>query len=158
MWVLYFACIALGVGILVVSVARHLRGEKRGPAGPPPTRAALRVCLVDLEELYREQNVRAFGLATELERPSPFQAWNEWAQGWERRVDDLSERCGLDGGNPREVAHAERTEMAAARDALVALHRAYALHVNRFAADHGDLLQATAEALAHARVAVDRAR
>lgn len=158
MWVAYFAAIVVGVGILIGSVATHLRGARRGPAGPPPTRAALRVCLSDLESLYREQNQRAWGLAAELEDPQPFQRWNEWARGWETRVADLSDRCGLDAGDEKQVGWHERTEMAAARDAMLALHRAYGLQVNRFASEHGDLAQAAAEALAHARVAVARER
>lgn len=158
MWALYFGAIAIGVGILVGSVASHLRGARKGPAGPPPTRAALRVCLSDLESLYREQNQRAWTLAAELEHPAPFQTWNEWAKGWETRVADLSDRCGLDAGDASQVGWHERTEMAAARDAMLALHRAYAVQVNRFASEHGDLAQAAAEALAHARVAVGRQR
>jgi hypothetical protein len=159
MWLLYFGCIALGVGILVFSVARQLHGGgRRGPAGPLPTRAALRVCLADLEGLFREQNQRAWALAAELERPAPFEGWNEWARGWEARVTDLSDRCGLDVDDGKQEGAAERTEMAAARDAMLALHRAYGIQVNRFAADHGDLVQAAAEALAHARVAVARGR
>jgi len=58
----------------------------------------------------------------------------------------------------RQEGLQERTEMAAARDAMLALHRAYAIQVTRFGADHGDLVQAAAEALAHARVAVQRTR
>jgi hypothetical protein len=158
MWALYFGCIVLGVTLLVRSVSGHLRGAPRGPAGPPPTRAALRECMYDLESLFHEQNQRAWGLAADLEKPAPFEAWNVWATGFETRVRDLSDRCGLDVDDPRGEAFAERAELAAARDAVLALHRAYALHVNRFAAEQGDLVRGAAEALAHARVAVTRGR
>ena len=47
---------------------------------------------------------------------------------------------------------------AAARDALLALHRAYAAQVLRFRQEHGDLAQAAAEALAHAREELSRWR
>jgi hypothetical protein len=158
LWVIYFALVALGVGILVVSVGRALRGPpRRGASGPLPTRAALRVCLADLEALWQEQNERAWALAGQLERPDPFASWALWARDWELRVDDLADRCRLDVTNPREEGYAERTELAAARDALLALHRAYGLHVQRFHQEHGDLAEAAAEALAHARVAVQRA-
>jgi hypothetical protein len=158
MWALYFGCIALGITLLIRSVGGHLRAPPRGPPGPPPTRAALRGCMDDLEALFREQNQRAWALAADLEKPAPFDAWNAWAVGFEGRVRDLSDRCGLDADDPRQEAFEERTEMAAARDAVMALHRAYTLHVNRFAAEQGDLVRGAAEALAHARVAVTRAR
>ena len=155
LWILYFGAIALGVGILVVSVGRQLRGPpRRGPAGPPSTRAALRVCMTDLDALFREQNERALALAAQIERPAPFEAWGEWARGWEARVGDLSDRCGLDADDPKQMGHKERTEMAAARDAILAVHRAYSVYVQRFAAEHGDLVRAASEALAHARSAV----
>jgi hypothetical protein len=157
--VIYFAAIVLGVGIVVVSVAKQLRGPaRRGPPAPPPTRAALRLCLADLEDLFREQNQRAWRLAADLERPAPFRTWQDWAQDWAARLDDLSDRCGLDADDPKQDGYAERSELAASRDALKALHRAYGQHVARFAADHGELVQAAAESLAHARIAVSRPR
>lgn len=159
LWVIYFVAVLLGIGIVVVSVARNLYGGgHHATSGPPRTRAALRVCLTELESLFREQNQHAWGLAAEMEHPAPFQRWSEWAAGWETRVTDLSDRCGLDVQDAREAGLNERTEMAAARDAMLALHRAYAIEVTRFAADHGDLVQAAAEALAHARVAVQQTR
>lgn len=160
MWIAYFAAIALGVGIMVVSVARQLRGPSKPPAvaGPPPTRAALRECVVDLERLFVEQNQRAWQLGSQLESADPFGSWNAWSSHWELRVRDLSDRCGLDANDPHTPGFAERTEMAAARDAMLALHRAYSAQVNRFAAEQGDLLRGAAEALAHAREAVKRAR
>jgi hypothetical protein len=158
MWVVYFAVVLLGVGLVAASVARSLRGPSR-PAraeGPLPTRAALRVCLSDLELLAREQGQRAWALGSELEGKDPLAAWNVWARGWERRVEDLADRCRLDESSGEDAA--ARSELAAARDALMALHRVYAAQVNRFAQEQGDLLQAVAEALAHAREEVSRAR
>ncbi|HEX8909966.1 MAG TPA: hypothetical protein VF805_12260 [Anaeromyxobacteraceae bacterium] len=158
LWAIYFAVVLLGIGLVSVSVARSLRGPSRPAraAGPLPTRAALRVCLTDLEQLFREQDRRAWALATELEGQDPLSAWNTWAREWERKVDDLSDRCRLDDASGEDAA--ARGELAAARDALRALHRAYAAQVNRFAQEQGDLLQAAAEALAHAREGVSRVR
>jgi hypothetical protein len=114
------------------------------------------VCLTDLELLYREQNQRAWALGTNLEGTEPIASWNAWSRSWEARVDDLSDRCRLDASGGEDAA--ARAELAGARDALLALHRAYAAQVNRFAQEQGDLANAVAEALAHAREAVGRAR
>ncbi len=157
-WLAYFSVI-LVVGVLVVSsIARNLWGRPRHPApsGALPTRAALRVCLTDLEELFREQNQRAWALGTEFESSDPIAAWSDWSRRWEERVDDLSDRCRLDETGPDPIWQEERTEMAAARDAMQALHRAYRTQVNRFAEEQGDLARAAAEAMAHARRAVSR--
>lgn len=158
MWVVYFVAVLLGIGLFTASVARSLRAPSR-PAraeGALPTRAALRVCLADLELLAQEQGQRAWALGHELEGKDPLAAWNVWARGWERRVDDLADRCRLDERSGEDAA--ARGELAAARDALLALHRVYAAQVNRFAQEQGDLLQAVAEALAHAREEVSKAR
>jgi hypothetical protein len=156
LWVAYFSAIILGVGLMVFSIARQLRGPATPPAaaGPPPTRAALRECLADLEVLFREQNERAWRLGTDFEAPDPFGSWSEWSVRWERRVRDFSDRCGLDADDPKAFGFAERTELAGARDAMLALHRAYTAQVNRFAAEHADLARGAAEALAHARETV----
>jgi hypothetical protein len=158
MWIVYFFVALAGVGIMATSIARTLRGPPRAERapGPLPTRAALRVCLVDLELLYREQNERAWALGASFEGKDPFGAWSTWARDWEQRVDDLSDRCRLDAGGGADAA--ARSELAAVRDALRALHRAYAAQVNRFAQEEGDLARAAAEALAHAREEVSRAR
>ncbi|HEY7726270.1 MAG TPA: hypothetical protein VH880_13115 [Anaeromyxobacteraceae bacterium] len=158
MWVTYFAVTFLGISIMVVSVTRQLRGAPRAPGGGQlPTRAALRLCLADLEALYREQNHRAWALGSEFEGTDPLATWNDWARRWLRQVEDLADRCHLDASDGGEGAH-QRAELAAARDATLALHRAYQAQVNRFAREEGDLAQAAAEALAHARQAVGRAR
>jgi hypothetical protein len=157
MWVVYFTVALLGITLFAVSVGKALRGPARPRAGGAlPTRAALRVCLGDLEQLYREQNQRAWSLGTEFERRDPLGAWRAWAQEWESRVQDLSDRCRLDDGAGEDAA--ARNELAGARDALIALHRAYATQVNRFAQEQGDLAQAAAESLAHAREAVGKVR
>ncbi len=158
LWLAYFAVALVGIGLMATSITRSLRGPARAPrpAGALPTRAALRVCLVDLEGLHAEQNGRAWALAQGLEARDPLGSWAAWSREWERRVDDLSDRCGLDTAAGEDAQ--ARGELAAARDAVLALHRAYTAQVNRFAQEQGDLLQAVAEAMAHAREAVDRAR
>jgi hypothetical protein len=156
MWVIYFTVVLFGIALFVFSVGRSLRGPPHAPhpaaeagQGALPTRAALRVCLKDLETLYREQNERAWALGSEFEKADPLGAWNAWSRDWEWQVDDLSDRCRLD--HPSGEDAAARAELAAARDAVLALHRTYAAQVNRFAQEQGDLAQAAAEALAHAR-------
>ncbi len=158
MWALYFAVVLLGMGLVTVSVGKSLRGPARPPHtnGALPTRAALRVCLTDLELLYREQNLRAWTLASDLEARDPLAAWNLWAREWERKLEDLADRCRLQDTSGEDAA--ARSELAAARDALLALHRAYAAQVLRFGQEHGDLAQAAAEALAHAREELARWR
>lgn len=154
LWIVYFTVLLVAIGLVAVSIGRSLRGPAR-PAkavGALPTRAALRGCLDDLEDLNREQNERAWRLAHDLERRDPVERWNTWARDWERRVDDLSDRCRLDSGSGDDAP--ARSDLAGARDALLALHRAYANQVNRFGQEHGDLAQAAAEAMAHARIAV----
>ncbi|HTP26967.1 MAG TPA: hypothetical protein VMK12_15100 [Anaeromyxobacteraceae bacterium] len=158
LWAAYFFVLLAGIGLFSLSIVRNLRGPRRPPReeGPLPTRAALRVCFADLENLYREQNARAWGLGTEFDGPDSLSRWNTWAREWERKVDDLADRCRLDGASGEDAA--ARSELAAARDALLALHRAYATQVNRFAQEQGELAQGAAEALAHARDEVFRAR
>jgi hypothetical protein len=156
LWITYFAVVLLGIGLFSLSVARSLRGPSRAAKAPGalPTRAALRVCLTDIEALYREQNQRAWALGLEFEGKDPLGTWNAWSRDWEEKVDDLADRCRLDSASGEDAA--ARAELAAARDALLALHRAYAAQVNRFAQEEGDLAHAAAEALAHAREAVGR--
>ncbi len=156
LWVVYFLVVLLGIGLFSVSVGRSLHGASRSArgGGALPTRAALRVCLGDLDLLNREQNQRAWALGLEFEGPDPLATWNLWAREWERKVEDLADRCRLDSASGEDAA--ARAELAAARDALLALHRAYAAQVNRFAQEEGDLAQAVAEALAHASEAVGR--
>jgi hypothetical protein len=160
MWIVYFGAIALLGTLFLTSVLRDLRGRPRqpAPAGAIPTRAALRTCLADLEGLYREQNQRAWALGTEFEGHDPLATWTAWAPGWQERLEDLADRCRLDVTVRGEEFLEERTELAAARDATMALHRAYNSQVLRFANEEGDLARAAAEAMAHAREAVRRVR
>ena len=154
-WLFYFAAIAVAVGLFVASVVKTLRGRpRREPAvaaSTVPTRAALRVCMDDLDALYQEQNQRAWAMGMRFEGPSPLATWNDWAPRWEERVADLSDRCRLDVTKGEWAG--ERADMAAARDAMLALHRAYTAQVNRFAEEHGDLARAAAESMKHARAA-----
>jgi hypothetical protein len=170
-WIAYFSVIAI-LGVLVVgSIARNLwsRPHHTASAGALPTRAALRVCLTDLELLFREENQRAWTLGTYLTsgdpvvawletQADPVASWLEWSRKWEERVDDLSDRCRLDESGSKEPWQNERSEMAAVRDAMRALHRAYRTQVTRFAQEQGDLARAAAEALSHARKAVEASR
>jgi len=152
-WVVYFLTIAVAVGFLVTSIVKTLRGRAR--RAPPvatsalPTRATLRVCMDDLDALYQEQNQRAWAMGSHFEGTSPLAAWRDWSPRWEERVGDLSDRCRLDV-TTGEWAQ-ERADLAAARDAMLALPRAYTAQVNRFADEQGDLARAAAEALHHAR-------
>jgi hypothetical protein len=154
-WLAYFLSIAVAVGFLVTSVVRTLRG--RGRRAPPvatselPTRATIRVCMDDLDALYLEQNQRAWALGASFDGTAPLAAWRDWSPRWEERVGDLSDRCRLDVTKGEWAT--QRAEMAAARDAMLALHRAYTAQVNRFAEEQGDLAQAASEALSHAREA-----
>jgi hypothetical protein len=154
-WILYFAAIAVAVGFFAVSVVKTLRGRARRtpPAATSalPTRATLRVCMDELDALYVEQNQRAWAMGTHFGGASPLSTWRDWSPRWEERVADLSDRCRLDVTKGEWAA--ERGEMAAARDAMLALHRAYTAQVNRFADEHGDLARAAAETMAHAREA-----
>ena len=158
MWVLYFAVVLVSIALTAISVAQALRGPpaRARSQGTLPTRAALRVCLGDLEQLFREQNQRAWALGTEFEGTDPLGGWQRWSADWEARVADLGDRCRLDDSGGEDAA--ARAELAGARDAMRALHRAYAAQVNRFAQEEGDLAQAAAESLAHAREAVSLAR
>jgi hypothetical protein len=158
LWLLYFGVIVLGVGLIVVSVTRNLRGSPRpdNRSGALPTRAALRVCLADLEVLHREQNQRAWALARDLGEEGAIGSFNVWSRQWEDRVRDLGDRCHLDAEG--DAMRPERAELAKARDALLSLHRAYRAQVNRFGQENGELMQEAAEALKSARAAVTHER
>jgi hypothetical protein len=149
LWAIYFGCVLLGVGLVIVSVARELHGGGGAHTGPAPSGDALRGCLADLEALFREQHDRAWSLTAALDRVQPLDEWREWGHSWEGRLDELSGRCGLDA--PGDDA---RREMAAARDGMRELHRAYEAHVQRFAVEQKDLLRGVARAFAGARAAL----
>ncbi|BDG07658.1 hypothetical protein AMPC_07710 [Anaeromyxobacter paludicola] len=156
MWIFYFAVILVAATLLIASIVQNLRGPARQKLAQTelPTRAMLRVCLTELEALHREQSQRAWALASGVDRRDPLGDWNQWARDWEVRVDDLSDRCRLDVDRAGEFGLTERREMAAARDAMMALHRAYAAQVNRFAEEQAQLASGAAEAFRHAREAV----
>lgn len=157
LWIFYFALIAVSSGVTIASIVRHLRGPHRPPpAATLPTRAALRVCLRDLDALHREQNVRAWRLGLDIGAADAVARWDAWSKDWERRVDDLSERCLLDRSDGGPKSFPGHGDVAAARDAILAVHRAYRAQVNRFAREEADLARAAAEALENARAAVDR--
>lgn len=157
LWVLYLTVIGVSLGVTVTSIVRHLRGPHRPPAtGALPTRAALRVCVTDLEVLHREQNRRAWQLGEEVGDADAVARWETWAREWEQRVTDLSDRCRLDAGDPDPQGFGGREELRRARDAVLALHRAYRAQVNRFAQEEAELALAAARRLEGARDALTR--
>ncbi len=157
LWGVYFAVLALALVVILSSIVRHLRGPHRPPyTGALPTRAALRVCVTDLETLNREQNLRAWKLADEIGTDGAIPRWETWARDWEQRVDDLADRCRLDASDPDPQGFGGREELARARDAVVALHRAYRAQVNRFAQEDASLARAASTALEKARESLQR--
>jgi len=154
MWIAYFLAITLSIGAVVMSVVRHLSGPHRPQAtGSLPTRATVRVCVQELEALHREQNERAWRLAGEIGAPSALGAFEQWSRGWEQRVEDFSDRCRLDASDPDPQGFGGRPELVRARDAVLALHRAYRAQVNRFANEGADLARGATTALQAARQA-----
>jgi hypothetical protein len=159
MWIAYFATIALAVGTVAASVVRHLRGPHRPPATAAlPTRAATRVCVEELAALHREQNQRAWRLGGEIGAGGALAAFDAWSRDWERRVEDLGDRCRVDVSEPDGPDRAGRAELARARDAVLALHRAYRAQVNRFALEQAELADAATAALGAAQRAATAAR
>jgi hypothetical protein len=152
LWALYFTLIALALAIFLTSIVRHLRGPHR-PAftGALPTRAVLRVCVTELEALNHEQNARAWRLSEEMGTVGAISRWEAWARDWEQRVDDLSDRCRLDARDPDPQGFGGRGELARARDAVLALHRAYRAQVNRFSQEEEGLARDASEALERAQ-------
>jgi hypothetical protein len=154
LWTIYLTVIAVVSTVVLTSIVRNLRGPHRPPASAAlPTRATIRVCLTELEALNREQNVRAFRLGEEIGEEDAIPHWQAWSREWEQRVDDLGERCHLDAEGQRDG----REEVARAREAVLALHRAYRAQVNRFAQEEAELARGASRALRDAREAVARA-
>jgi hypothetical protein len=152
LWVTYFVVILVPIGLVVTSVVRHLRGPHRPAAASAlPTRAAARVCSLELDALNAEQNRRAWALGGEMGRPDAVARFLKWSQDFEQRVDDLGDRCHLDGDGGAEGGFKGRVELAKARDAVLALHRLYRAQANRFAQEGADLAVAAAAALAEAK-------
>ena len=157
LWLLYLGIIAVALSVVVTSVVRNLRGPHRPPAtGALPTRAALRVCVTELEALHTEQNERAWRLADDIGEKDAIQRWEIWAREWEQRVDDLADRCRLDAADPDPQGFGGRKELARAREAVLGLHRAYRAQVNRFAQEEANLAREAAVALREAREALAR--
>jgi hypothetical protein len=157
LWLLYFGVIALALAVVVTSVVRNLRGPHRPPAtGALPTRAALRVCVTELEALHAEQNERAWRLADDIGEKDAVLRWQVWAREWEQRVDDLADRCRLDAADPDPQGFGGRAELARAREAVLELHRAYGAQVNRFAQEEANLAHRAAASLREAREALAR--
>jgi hypothetical protein len=157
LWVVYFLLIAISTGVTIVSVVRNLRGPHRAEAsGALPTRAALRVCVTELEALHREQNERAWRLADDIGEADAVARWDLWAREWEQRVEDLGDRCRLDVPDADPQGFGGREELARARDAVLSLHRAYRAQVNRFAQEDADLARKATSSLHEARAALLR--
>jgi hypothetical protein len=155
--VLYLLVVGVSVGLAVRSIVKNLRAPPRvAAAGALPTRAALRVCVNELEALHREQNDRAWRLGDEIAEGEAVERWHVWSREWEQRVDDLAERCRLDASDPDPQGFGGRAELARAREAVLALHRAYGLRVNRFAQEEADLARGASGALQEARAALAR--
>ncbi len=155
LWLLYFALIVVASTLVVRSVVRNLRGPHRPPAtGALPTRAALRVCVTELEALHQEQNERAWMLGQHIGERGAIEHWEIWAREWEQRVDDLADRCRLEASDPDPQGFGGRRELARARAAVLELHRAYRAQVNRFAQEDADLARNATAALLDAREAL----
>jgi hypothetical protein len=155
LWIVYFLLILVPVGTVLVEVVRHLSGPHRPAAtGALPTRMTMRVCVQELEQLHREQNQRAWRLTADVGARSALASFDEWSRDWEQRVDDLSDRCRLDASVPDPQGFGGRAELARARDAVLALHRAYVAQANRFALEGAELARGAALALETAQAAV----
>lgn len=157
LWIVYLLVVAVSVGLAVRSIVKNLRAPHRpAAAGVLPTRAAMRVCVNELEALHREQSTRAWRLGDEIAEGEAIARWQAWARDWEQRVDDLADRCRLDAEVPDPQGFGGRVELARARDAVLALHRSYAAQVNRFAQEEAALSRSAAAALEDARSALAR--
>ncbi|HSM93108.1 MAG TPA: hypothetical protein VLT47_09485 [Anaeromyxobacteraceae bacterium] len=154
LWAIYFVVILVPIGLVVTSVVRHLRGPHRPAAESAlPTRAAARVCAQELEALNADQNRHAWTLGQEIGEADAVARFLKWSQAFEQRVDDLGDRCHLDGDGA-EGAFQGRAELVKARDAVLALHRVYRAQANRFAQEGADAAKSAASALAAAKDAV----
>ena len=151
MWVVYLLAIALAVTAMVLSITRNLTGSRPPAKGALPTRAASRVCAEELDALYRDLNQRAWKLGGEIGAADAVERFGTWSLEWEQRLEDLGDRCRLDVPSGQQGEFAGRAELAQARDAVLALHRAYRAQVNRFAGEQAELARAAASAIEAAR-------
>jgi hypothetical protein len=151
MWIAYLLAIAVAVAAMVASIGKNLSGTRPPAKGALPTRAAARVCAEELDALNRELNQRAWKLGGEIGGADAVNRFDAWSREWEQRLEDLGDRCRLDvsAGSPGDFPG--REELAQARDAVLALHRAYRAQVNRFAVEQAELARAAAQALEAAR-------
>ncbi len=157
LWTVYLLVVGVSSGLAIRSIVKNLRGPARPAAtGELPTRAALRVCVTELEALNREQNERAWRVGTDAGEGDAVRRWQLWSNEWEQRVRDLAERCRLDAEEPQRGGFFGREELARARDAVLEAHRGYSAQVNRFAQHEATLVHAAAEALQEARAALAR--
>jgi hypothetical protein len=155
LWAIYLTVVTVAVALTIRSVVKNLRGHHRPPAAALPTKAALRVCVTELEALQEEQNERAWRLGDELgDRADAIPRWQAWSRAWEQRMDDLADRCRLDSDEDPARRGGLRA-LAEARDAMLDLHRAYAMQVNRFAQEEAALATRVSEALSRARGVVN---
>lgn len=147
LWVIYLLVVFVSSGLAIRSIVKNLRGPPHAAAsGALPTRAALRVCVTELEALHREQNERAWRLGADAGEGDAVRRWQVWSGEWEQRVRDLAERCRLDAGEPVPDELGARRALAQARDAVLAVHRGYAAQVSRFAQQEAALARAAAGA------------
>jgi hypothetical protein len=151
MWTAYLLAIALAIGAMVASIGKNLTGSRSPSKGALPTRAGARVCAEELDALNLELNQRAWRLGGEIGGGDAVARFNAWSWEWEQRLEDLGDRCRLDisAGAPGDFTG--RDELAQARDAVLALHRAYRAQVNRFAVEQAELARTAATAIDHAR-------
>lgn len=157
LWAIYLFLVGVSSFVAIRSIVKNLSGPAHPVAeGELPTRAALRVCVAELEALHREQNERAWRLGTDAGEGDAVHRWQVWSREWEQRVRDLAERCRLDAPAPPREEFGGREELAKARDAVLAVHRAYAVQVSRFAQEEATLAHAAATALREARAALAR--
>jgi hypothetical protein len=151
MWTAYLLAIALSIGAMVASIGKNLNGTRATSKGALPTRAVARVCADELDALNLELNQRAWRLGGEIGGGDAVARFNAWSWEWEQRLEDLGDRCRLDVSANDPGDFAGRDELAQARDAVLALHRAYRAQVNRFAVEQAELARAAATAIDTAR-------
>ena len=151
MWTAYLLAIALAIGAMIASIGRNLTGNRSPSRGALPTRAVARVCAEELGALNLELNLRAWKLGGEIGGGDAVGRFTTWSGEWEQRLDDLSDRCRLDGSSGAPGDFSGREELAMARDAVLALHRAYRAQVNRFAVEQAELARSAANAIEVAR-------
>jgi hypothetical protein len=151
MWMAYLLAIGIAGSALVASITRNLSGTRPPAKGALPTRAVSRVCAEEIATLNRELNQRAWKLGGEIGGSDAIARFYTWSLEWEQRLEDLGERCRLESSTGDPGDFSGRRELAQARDAVLALHRAYRAQVNRFAAEQAELAEAAARAIELAR-------